>query len=290
MTLRAKLALAMTVVALVPMGVALALPMLQAERRARDEASLRLKAVLRQAGILIEREKKDVASRVAQVSSDLARDRPDRQPLWQGAATAGPIALALAERYGLDHLEIRDSRGTLLALSDADPRSDPAVDLSALEEGEVVLRPLPFPSFAADRRAADFVRPGVARGPGTFPLIGGRIVGRALKYATRRPAAKIGRGHLRTSLPVASRLPAPARPPCRLSSPLPYTTPFRSRPVGPRGGRGGAAPSPVSVLRRRPAGGVFREAERGARTRHLHSHRRTNRRPRTEIRHPPVGG
>ncbi|HKN48063.1 MAG TPA: ATP-binding protein [Candidatus Polarisedimenticolia bacterium] len=180
MTLRPKLALAMTVVALVPMGVALALPMLQAERRARDEASLRLKAVLRQAGILIEREKKDVASRVAQVSSDLARDRPDRQPLWQGAATAGPIALALAERYGLDHLEIRDSRGTLLALSDADPRSDPAVDLSALEEGEVVLRPLPFPSFAADRRVAYFVRRSVARGPGTFTLIGGRIVGRAL--------------------------------------------------------------------------------------------------------------
>src|SRR5207245_953743 len=62
------------------------------------------------------------------------------------------------------------------------------------------------------------------------------------------------------------------------------------RPVGARGGRGGAAPSPVSVLRRRPAGGGFREAGGGARTRHLPSHRRTNRRPRTEIRHPPAGG
>ena len=180
MTLRSKLALAMTVVALVPMGVALALPLLQAERRAREEALSRLEGARRQATILIEREKKDVASRVAQVSLDLARDRPDRQPLWQGAATAGPIALALAERYGLDHLEVRDSRGTVLALSDADPRSDPAVDLSALEEGEAVLRPVPFPSFAADRRVAYFVRRSAALGRGSLTLIGGRIVGRDL--------------------------------------------------------------------------------------------------------------
>ena len=180
MTLRAKLVLALMIVALVPMGVALALPMLQAERQARQEASRRLERARRQAGILIEREKKEVVSRLAQVAAELARDRPDRLPLWQGAAAAGPVALALAERYGLDHLEVRDSRGALLAVSDADPRSDPAVDLPSLEEGEVVLRPLPYPSYAADRRVAYFIRRTASLGRGAFTLIGGRIVGRAL--------------------------------------------------------------------------------------------------------------
>ncbi len=180
MTLRLKLALALSTVALLPMGVALALPLLQAERRAAEEASRRLEAVRRQAGILIEREKREVASRVAQLGSELGRDRPDRQPLWQGSAAARPVALALAERYGLDHLEIRDVRGALLAVSDADPRSEPVVDLSTLEEGEVALRPVPYPSSAADRRVAYFVRRTEALGRGAFTLVGGRIVGRPL--------------------------------------------------------------------------------------------------------------
>jgi signal transduction histidine kinase len=195
MTLRAKLALALTIVALVPMGVALALPMLQAERRARQEASRRLETVRRQAGILIEREKREVASRVSQVASELARDRPDRQALWQGTAAAGPVALSLAQRHGLDHLEVRDSRGVLLALSGADPRSDPVVDLLALQEGEVGLRPVPYPSYAADRRAGYFVRRTAASGQGAVTLIGGRILGRAfiegIGEITEQPAALI---------------------------------------------------------------------------------------------------
>jgi signal transduction histidine kinase len=192
MTLRAKLVLALTLVALVPMGVALALPMLQADRRAREAASRHLETVRRQTGILIEREKREVAARVAQVADDLVRERPERQPLWHGPAAARPVALALAERYGLDHLEVRDARGAFLAASDADPRSDPVADLSLLHDGEVAFRPLPYPASAADRRAGYFARQPAVVGRATVTLIGGRVVGRALLEAvheiTEQPA------------------------------------------------------------------------------------------------------
>ena len=74
MTLRAKLVLALMIVALVPMGVALALPMLQAERQARQEASRRLERARRQAGILIEREKSNVLSFKDVTEVDAAKD------------------------------------------------------------------------------------------------------------------------------------------------------------------------------------------------------------------------
>ncbi|HEX9427064.1 MAG TPA: ATP-binding protein [Candidatus Polarisedimenticolia bacterium] len=180
MTFRAKLIVALTTVALVPMGVALALPMLQAEARAREAAMRRLEMVRRQAGVLIEREKREVAARVAQVIADLGRDGADRQLLRQGPTGALPVVLALARRYELDHLEARDARGHLMAVSDADPRSTPVVDLSLLEEGEVTLRPIPYPSYAADRRVAFFVRRTSGSGGDALAVVGGRIVGRPL--------------------------------------------------------------------------------------------------------------
>src|SRR5260221_2832035 len=199
------------------MGVALALPMLQAERGAREAAARRLESVLRQAGVLVEREKREVTARVARVADDLVRERPERQPLWQGPAAARPVALALAERYGLDHLEVRDSRGAFLAISDADPRSDPAVDLSLLQVGEVALRPLPYPSSAVDRRVAFFAREPAVVGRATLTLIGGQVVGRALPQGinaiTEQPASLVdGSDHvLETIGAELTRTPRVAR-------------------------------------------------------------------------------
>src|SRR5260221_4498875 len=109
MTFRAKLIVALTTVALVPMGVALALPMLQAEARAREAAMRRLEMVRRQAGVLIEREKREVAARVAQVIADLGRDGADRQLLRQGPNRALPAVVGPGRRYELDHLEAPDA-------------------------------------------------------------------------------------------------------------------------------------------------------------------------------------
>jgi two-component system nitrogen regulation sensor histidine kinase NtrY len=179
MTLRAKLVLALTIAALVPMGAVLALSLLQADRRAREGAGRRLGDARRQAGLVIEREKKEVASRVEGAVAALARQGAGaRSPRQEGAA--GQDLSALADRLGLDHLEIRDARGTLLALSDADPRSDPVVDLASLEEDEVATRAVPYPSSASDPRIGWFVLRRVASGGDRLTVIGGRVVGRAL--------------------------------------------------------------------------------------------------------------
>ncbi len=181
MNLRTKLALALTLTALLPMGIAVGVPMLQAERRADAEASRRLEEIRRQAGVLIERQRRDVAERVERLAVELAVDRAGRQILLQGpAAVVRSVARVLAERYGLDHLEVRDARGMLRAVSEVDPRSDPQGDLSDLDVDEVALRPLPYPSFAADRRVAYFARRPVAAGPDSLTLIGGRAVGHEL--------------------------------------------------------------------------------------------------------------
>ncbi len=57
MTLRTRLALALTFSALLPMGVAVGLPMLQADRRAQEDASRRLESTRRQAAILVQRQR-----------------------------------------------------------------------------------------------------------------------------------------------------------------------------------------------------------------------------------------
>src|SRR5260221_12615468 len=111
MTFRAKLIVALTTVALVPMGVALALPMLQAEARAREAAMRRLEMVRRQAGVLIEGEKREVAARGAPGIADLGRDGAGRQLLRPGPAGALPPGPAPAPAHGLGPSAARGAPG-----------------------------------------------------------------------------------------------------------------------------------------------------------------------------------
>src|SRR5262245_13656504 len=108
MSLRLKLVLALAFAALLPMGVAAAVPWLQAERRAGEATARRLDLVRRQAAILIERRKAETSSRMEQATADLSIGRLRVQPLLQGpAGAARGIVTDLAQRYGLDHLEAR---------------------------------------------------------------------------------------------------------------------------------------------------------------------------------------
>ena len=94
MTLRTKLALALTFSALLPMGVAVGLPMLQADRRAQEDASRRLESTRRQAAILVRRQREDAVRRVERVAAELSVNLSARQPLLQGPASEASSAKA----------------------------------------------------------------------------------------------------------------------------------------------------------------------------------------------------
>jgi signal transduction histidine kinase len=183
MTLRTKLALALAFTALLPMGVAVGLPMLQAERRAQEEASRRLEATLRQTAILIERQREDAVARVEQVAAELRENRSALQPLLQGpAAEARSITRSLAERHGLDHLEFRNRRGAVLAISRSGVDEEDGAALTSIDPiGENGAELLPFSSSGdpSGSRVAYYARRTIRLGSDALTLIGGREVGHA---------------------------------------------------------------------------------------------------------------
>ena len=180
MSLRVKLVLALTFAALLPMGVAAAVPWLQAERRAREATATRLDRVRRQAAILIERQKADIENRLDQTSADLAGSRGRAQPLLQGpAAAARGIVAALAERYGLDHLEARSEQGAVLATTGPERGGVLAHEEGDWPEGELRLRRRPDGSLPEEAPLMFVGRRMVPLGVETVALIGGVIVGEA---------------------------------------------------------------------------------------------------------------
>ncbi len=197
MTLRTRLALALTFTALVPMGVAVGVPMLQAERRAREDAEARLDASRRQAAILIRRERDEVVRRVDRVAAELDVNRPARRPLLQGPASeAREVARSLAERHGLDHLEFRNRSGAVLAIArsgSTDVAGAALVSLDGIDDGDAALLPLPSGAGAPASRAAFFSRRDVNLGGEAITLAGGRLLGRDLvtgiSEITGQPAA-----------------------------------------------------------------------------------------------------
>jgi signal transduction histidine kinase len=185
MSLRLKLALALTFAALLPMALVAGLPMLQAERRAAADADRHLDQVRRQAGILVAREQADLRERVARAAADLASSRAAALPLQQGPASAArALAHQLADRHALDLLEIRTAAGALLAT--AAPGAAPAlpIDAERLADGGVTLvadlPPVPLPPPPDDPPAGDVPgdEPGADPGPsrGDRALVSRRTV------------------------------------------------------------------------------------------------------------------
>src|SRR5438093_12260243 len=74
MTLRLRLTFALMAAALLPMVVAVGVTMLRAERRAQQEAAVRLQAARRQAEVLIDRHRKDVLTRLERTAADLPHE------------------------------------------------------------------------------------------------------------------------------------------------------------------------------------------------------------------------
>jgi signal transduction histidine kinase len=119
MSLRLRLALALMFAAIVPMGLVIALPLLNARTRAADEARARLEQARRQAALLVERERAETIALVERAAVDLGHEPGAAGILEHGPASrARALAQTLASRHGLDHLELRNAEGTVLAVRD----------------------------------------------------------------------------------------------------------------------------------------------------------------------------
>lgn len=124
MSLRLRIVLALLVVALIPMAVALIVPLMQAERRARSEAEGRIATAQKQAGALVQRRVAECTARFEQAAADFAVNELAQRIVTQGPETpANAQAEGLARRHVLDWVQVRDSSGAVLGNYEA--RRDP---------------------------------------------------------------------------------------------------------------------------------------------------------------------
>jgi signal transduction histidine kinase len=162
MSLRLRLALALTFAALVPMAVVAGRPLLNARRHAAEEGARRLEQARRQAAVLVRREQADLRGRVERAASDLAADRTAPRALAQGpASTVRALVRLLAERHGLDHLELRGADGVVLAVHDPLGSSALALPPASIPPDEVAIADLPLKPLPPPREE-DEARPDAA--------------------------------------------------------------------------------------------------------------------------------
>jgi signal transduction histidine kinase len=116
MTLRTRIVAALVLAALIPMAVVLAVPLAQAEKRAAEDTGKRVALAFEQASKLVERAKASVATDADRAADALAADRDAIAAVVRGPeSVARPKAAALAERFGLDRVEVLGASGAPLS-------------------------------------------------------------------------------------------------------------------------------------------------------------------------------
>lgn len=132
MTLRTRIVAALVLAALIPMAVVLAVHLVQAEKRAADETARLLTVAQSQTEILLENERAAVRIAADRAAEALSADSNGLAAVVRGPeSVAHPVAAALAERCGLDRLEVQGASGGTLAESEAEGG---ATDVAALVE------------------------------------------------------------------------------------------------------------------------------------------------------------
>jgi nitrogen fixation/metabolism regulation signal transduction histidine kinase len=132
MTLRARIVAALVLAALIPMAVVLAVPLVQAEKRANEETGRLMAHAREQAEALVENERSTARSAADRAAESLATDRNELAALLRGReSVAWPVAGAIAARDGLDRVEILGSSGMTLAVYET---AGPAAGTAALVE------------------------------------------------------------------------------------------------------------------------------------------------------------
>ncbi len=207
MTLRSRLALAMMVAAVLPTAVVVGVPLLRAEARAREEERQRLDLVRRLAEFLVHGSRANATGRVRRAAEELARDPAALRFVLRGPEDAArPVARALAERHGLDHLEILDRERIVLSTSRPDLRAGSPLSLDAPDgEAEIALLP-----SGPGTRAAFVAGIAVDGAPEPIRIVAGRLIDRELIASiagiTGQPAALLdAAGHEVESVGDASR-------------------------------------------------------------------------------------
>src|SRR5262245_3925810 len=145
MSLRMRLTWALVAAALGPLLIGAAAILLRAENQAGREAQARLAASERQTRILVERHRDATQDALDQAANDLTQDyfalEALRGRIAGGGRNADPGTLdtadRLAQRRGLDALEILDGEGRILADSQMDARIGLVSGLAALPESGV---------------------------------------------------------------------------------------------------------------------------------------------------------
>ena len=121
MTLTTRIVAALVLAALIPMAVVLAVPLVQAGKRASEETSLRLERARGVATFLIESQRATTGAAADHAAKDLANDREGLAALVRGPeSVADPVVGTLASRFGLDRVEVLSASGATLAASGAD--------------------------------------------------------------------------------------------------------------------------------------------------------------------------
>jgi len=122
MTLRRRIVAALVLAALIPMAVVLAVPLVQAGKRAREETVLRLERARVVATFLIESQRATTRAAADHAAKDLANDRAGLAALLRGPESiADPVVGTLVSRFGLDRVEVLSASGATLAALGADP-------------------------------------------------------------------------------------------------------------------------------------------------------------------------
>lgn len=181
MTLRMRLIGALILAALMPMAVAVGVAMLRAEKRAQEEASMRLETVRRQALLLIERQESETRSSLARAAEDLSRDSAALESLLgaESRPASSGVARALAVEHGLDYVEILGADDTVLSSSRLDASRGLASPLADIGEDRTHVRVVPEPSGGRET-IAFFARSRTHAARANVSVIGGRQAGAGL--------------------------------------------------------------------------------------------------------------
>ena len=123
MTLRTRIVAALVLAALIPMAVALAVPLAQANKRASAEAALGLARTKRLAEILVERERARLGTDADRAALALGSNRDAVAAVVRGPeSVARPVAGALAGQFGFDGVQVLGAAGSVLAVFGAEAR------------------------------------------------------------------------------------------------------------------------------------------------------------------------